>query len=363
MKTSTSFLLLIVTTLATLFAVNEIPAVHNMANKYLKPPIKVDKGRQRQKQQKQRQERLERIAPPSPPKPKAPETGPYDIGRILIEEYLNYTELKEQLKNWNNEAPEITDVGSYGKTRAGTETAYLRMGTKGRPKVLIHAAIHGNERLSAAAIIGMVGKMLYDYKRDDKVTWLIKNRDIYFVPVLSPDTYLDERYVEGVDPNRDYPFPGRGGSYPKSSPIKLITAFHLKHKFKAVMSGHTFGRDFFWPSICSPKDEEFHKGLAEEMANIAGYDPSPVSEQPHGYEVDWYYWKGAVAMITEFGQSYSSGRWRRRWGYDHDQPVENIKPETEKTYRSFLLFIKRAPEYTVSPTDNVKKTGWVRDNE
>lgn len=281
-----------------------------------------------------------------------PEFGPYEIKNIIPKKFLAYHEVVARLEEWNKEAEEITDMGTYGKTSRGTSTTFLRIGTEGKPKILIHAAIHGNERLSTAAVLGIMGKILHDYKRIKYVTWLVENRDIYFVPVFSPDSYLDGRYVEGVDPNRDFPYPGRDRDYP-CSPVRLIKEFHLKHGFRGVISGHTYGRDFFWPGFCTPEDERFISGLAKEMAKLARYDPSIISGRPHGYETDWYYWTGAVAILTEFG-------------YGHDQPIISIKPETERTYNAFLYFIERAPEHETQPPGDdyrYKTTGWVRDGE
>ena len=47
-------------------------------------------------------------------------------------------------------------------------------------------------------------------------------RDIYFIPVVSPDSYPKSRIVDKVDPNRDFPHLGRPNhkSIPPSMPCK-----------------------------------------------------------------------------------------------------------------------------------------------
>ncbi len=284
-------------------------------------------------------------APPTPPVVTEPEPvvyGPYDITHQVPTKYLSYQEVVERLKEWHQEAPEITEVGVSGKVQSGKDVYYLRIGTPGKPKLLIHACIHGNERLATASTLGIMGKMLHDYKRDEQVTWLVENRDIYFVPVFSPDTYLRSRYVEGDDPNRRWPYPGSRADN-QATPIKVMQDFFLKHKFVGAIDGHTTGRDFFWPSIARGDDADNFRRLAGEMADLANYSPSRISNSPSGYAIDWYYWKGAVSMLTEFGSG------------SHDQPIRAIEPEVQRTYKAYLHFIQEAPKIKLNPPKTAVK--------
>lgn len=268
-----------------------------------------------------------------------PETGPYTISRQIPDKFYSYPEIVTLLQEWNKQAPEITSFGSYGKNRQNTDLHYLRIGTPGKPKILIHAAIHGNERLATSSTLGIMGKMLNDYKRNDDVTWIVKNRDVYFVPVFSPESYLKSREIEQGDPNRNWPYPGSKKDN-TSSPIIAMREFFQREKFCAVIDGHTTGRDFFWPSIAKGDDKEKYKQLTTGMATLAGYSPSPVSSGPAGFAIDWYYWKGAVAILTEFGAG------------GHDQPVKNIAPEIEKTYKAYLYFMRNAPDVKLQGVSN-----------
>ena len=83
------------------------------------------------------------------PEPK-PEPKPinYDL-TTPIPPYLEYGDLVAQLKIWEKEAPELVEVGTYGKTSKGTDLYYLRLRnermTDEKPCVLLTAATHGNE--------------------------------------------------------------------------------------------------------------------------------------------------------------------------------------------------------------------------
>lgn len=249
----------------------------------------------------------------------------YEI-KVVPAEWLPYENVIDLLKVWNKEVPELTEFGTYGKSKEGKDLVYFRTGTEGRPKILIHACLHGNERLATGATLYILQKMLFEYGRNEEITKLLKTRNIYWVPMVSPDTYLESRHVEGVDPNRNYNYPNRENHTPVLV-VKAIQDFHLKHQFKGVISGHTYGEVYLWPSFGSTNDMDLHKDLAKRMGQISGYDYSRISNNPNGYEIDFYYWKGATAILTEFGSG------------THEQKVAAIKDHGEKNYKAYMLFI------------------------
>lgn len=271
------------------------------------------------------------VLPPPVVAPTPVDPGPYNITNQVPTDFMPYTQVVQWMQQWNKEAPEITEFGTYGENRRGTKLHFLRLGTPGKPKILIHACIHGNEKMATACTVGLMGTMLHEYKRKENVTWLVKNRDIYFVPVFSPESYLRSRHIEEGDPNRRWAYPGSSTNN-GSSPIQAMQKWFLEMKFVGVVDGHSWGRDFFYPSIAKGNDRTLLSGLAEEMGDIAGYSSGPVGRSPAGYAVDWYYWKGAASILTEFGTR------------SHNMPKSMIPTELAKTYPAHLHFMKRAPE-------------------
>ena len=141
------------------------------------------------------------VAPPPPVEP-----GPYEIKSQIPKKYLSYTEVIEQMQEWHAAAPDITELGTYGKNNIGDDLTYIRVGTKGKGRLIIHSCIHGNERLACAVNMGLIGRILNDYKRNEEVTWLDQNRDIYFVPVFDPERFRnDVRFIKNADPNPNWP--------------------------------------------------------------------------------------------------------------------------------------------------------------
>lgn len=276
--------------------------------------------------------------------------------------YMNYEQTINQLKKWNSEAPELTEVGKYGRTTRGKDLYYIRVVNKrnqtvDRPKVLITACIHGNEPLASSTTMWHIGALLNRYGKDDAITQLIDSRDIYFVPVVSPDSYPSSRIVDGVDPNRDFPSPSQP-NHRSVVPVKAIQELFDKIKPNAVISGHTWGRVYLTPygdTMQNCPDHESIMTVINKMKELSGYrairacdmygvrglNNPPIrtignneglyGSPIYGTEVDWYYRRGAFALVCEFGT------------HQRIPTDEDTRAEFNKTFSAFLLFLREAP--------------------
>lgn len=260
---------------------------------------------------------------------------------IQIPSYLDYTATVSQLKIWNQEAKDLTEVDTYGKSAKGISLYYIRvtnkLKVKPKPKVLITACIHGNEPLSASTIMGYIGTMLERYGKDQRITELIDTRDIYFVPVISPDSYPQSRYVNGVDPNRDFPGP-KNPDKKSVPPVAAIQNLFKQIKPNAVISGHTWGRVYLIPwgdqTKTSPNEDDYQK-IIGEMGRLSGYKIKHACQMYNrpifGTEIDWYYRNGAFAIVMEFGT------------HQNIPSQSDIKTEFEMTFTAIQHFIQEAP--------------------
>lgn len=275
--------------------------------------------------------------PPTKPQPRKPEIS------VKVPEYLNYEQTISQLKKWNQEAPDFTEVGTYGKSSRGKDLYYLKIENPAtnidgeKPIVLITACIHGNEPLSASTVMGYIGTMLGTYGQDTEATNLIDNRILYFIPVVSPDSYPHSRHVDGVDPNRN--FPTRNNPNRKSvPPIEALKSFFLKIKPHAIISGHTYGRIYLIPwgdrtQLCEHNED--YQRIVGEMCQLSKYRMQRACEmynRPiYGGEVDWYYTQGSFSIVMEFGT------------HQRVPTKSEIQHEFDRTYKAVLYFIKHAP--------------------
>lgn len=305
-------------------------------------------------------------APPVQVRPQLPPVQPQvqpptkNAISVRVPTFLPYPKVVEQLKTWNREAPAMTEVGTYGKSSKGTDLYYLNICTKtalgpqrqdirlnnvgqSKPKVLITACIHGNEPLAATTVMGYIGTLLADYGTDPEVTALLDSRDIYFIPVVNPDTLAVARHVDGVDPNRDFPGP-YDWNHRSVATVKALADFMQKHRFKAAISGHTYGRVYLTPygdtkQLC-PNQRDFDRVIGK-MSQLSGYRiDRACNNYPtviYGTEVDYYYRHGAFAIVMEFGE------------HQRVPTDQETRTEFDKTYRAVLHFIKEAPLVDVRP--------------
>jgi hypothetical protein len=284
--------------------------------------------------------------------------------------YMNYEATVAQLKQWNTEAPEMTEVGVYGKTSRGKDCYYIRLNNKrfslatDKPRLMITACIHGNEPLASSTVMWYIGTLLDKYGKDEVVTQLLDSRDIYFVPVVSPDSYPSSRHVDGVDPNRDFPGPSRP-NHKSTAPVQAIQDLFNKIKPNAVISGHTWGRVYLTPygdKMQNCPDHDAIMVVMKKMQALSGYrciracdmygSNGGLNNPPirtigwndglygspiYGSEVDWYYRNGAFAIVCEFGT-------HQRIPSDTD-----TREEFNKTFAAFLVFVREAPVVPVHP--------------
>lgn len=258
--------------------------------------------------------------------------------------YLNYEQTVYQLKKWKEEAPKLTDIGVCGKSTKGTDLYYMKVSSPisgNKKKVMITACIHGNEPLSASTVMGYIGTILDKYGDDERITKLLDSREIYFIPVVSPDSYPQSRYVDGVDPNRD--FPTRRDPNKKSvPPVQEIRDLFQEIQPDAVISGHTWGRVYLTPygdelRRC-PNDSDYQRiiGKMTELSNYRMQRACELYSRPiYGTDVDWYYRNGAFSIVMEFGT------------HQRIPTMSEIKFEFDKTFEAVIYFVEEAPKVEV----------------
>jgi len=291
------------------------------------------------------QEIINEILIDQQPEPPAPEQNP-DITNVIPQGSLKFDAVGQWLDQWHAEAPEITEVGFVGKD-GPYDIKYIRIGKKTGPKVLIHACVHGNEKLCAMTAMGCVGRLLKDYMDDDEVTEVLRTRDFYFVPVVCPDGYINNsRHTRGLDPNRNWNAQNLAEITSIAS-VQAMKDWFEKEQFKAVMSCHNYGKVYFLPWGYVHKQTEHHQAyqkLLAKMSSQSGYNYEQLYRQsapPYfGYEIDWYYKHGAISIVNEIGRNFEATN-------------AEVALEVDKNYSAFITFIKDAP--TIRSTQVVFK--------
>ena len=257
--------------------------------------------------------------------------------------YLKYSEIVAKLDSMRTEYPNLVSVKwSIGNSIENREQWVVRI-TKnpdaptGRPEVFLHAVTHAREPMGLSQEVYFVYWLLENYNIDPVATYILNNREIYWMPVFNPDGYVfNETYSAGnwrcnkhltsppslscgpVDLNRNFglyqywnssnngsstnPCKGGSGTYRGTAPFSEIESqnvmnFVNSRNFQAGLGAHTHGNDLLKPwAWCDPTPTPDDYKFNEYLADMTVYNHY-ITGTPHGalgYYVrgctdDWYY--------------------------------------------------------------------------
>ena len=223
------------------------------------------------------------------------------------------------------------------------------------PEVLFTALTHAREPLSMMNLIYFVQLLAEEYGTDPELTYLVNEREIWFLPVVNPDGYVyNESYQPngggmarknrrdtnceneihiGIDLNRNYGY-GWGANNTGSSPYPCVSTYRgesafsepetqavrdfiLGREFMNVLHYHTYSNVYIHAfgnaSLPEEPDLTTHREIGNEMARFNGYPVGTgyelIGYTVNGDAVDWTYGdQGLVAFTPEVG-SYTQGFW------------------------------------------------------
>ncbi len=181
------------------------------------------------------------------------------------------------------------------------------------PEVRFDALHHAREPMSMESTLYYMVWLLEGYGTDPLATYLVDERETWFVPVVNPDGYVYNQTTNpngggmwrknrrdngggsfGVDLNRNYPFrwgfdnvgsspsPGSGtyrGTGPASEPeIAAMVAFFTARSFRTALSCHSYSNYWLAPWAFTPSLPSDHAALQEigALATVVSgfpYDP------------------------------------------------------------------------------------------
>jgi len=223
------------------------------------------------------------------------------------------------------------------------------------PEVLFTGLTHAREPLSMMNLIYFVQRLAQEYGSDPELTYLVNEREIWFLPVVNPDGYVYNESIQpngggmhrknrlntncgdgtnrGVDLNRNYGF-GWGANNIGSSPdpcattyrgesafsepeTQVVRDFISNRDFMNVIHYHTYSNVYIhaFGNATYPDEPDLttHQEIGNEMAQFNGYPVGTgyelIGYTVNGDAVDWTYGdQGLVAFTPEVG-SYTQGFW------------------------------------------------------
>jgi len=247
----------------------------------------------------------------------------------------------EQVQAWLNgiEAahPQNAKVVRYGQSRQGRPLLALRLSQdvarETKPALMITAATHGDELITVEVLMDLVNQLVNGYGKDARFSKMLLKHDLYFIPVVNPDGFVNvERYDNGRDPNRSYPYPGHETAAPTAS-IAAVIEFFKSHQIIGSIDFHAYGELVMYPwaytydRVEPSAGERFNK-VTGDMASTNNYKFGPISEVIYvapGSSADYYFWQGhsfslgieigrtkapSPSQIPSYVQSQSESTWR-----------------------------------------------------
>jgi len=197
------------------------------------------------------------------------------------------------------------------------------------PEILITSAIHAREVITPLTVLNIMNHLTDNYGVDPRITDIVDNREIWFVPMVNPDGYFHNQVIApygggmwrknrrdngdesfGVDLNRNFgyewghddigssPYTGEEtyrGTAPFSEPeSQAMRDFTLAHDFVIADYFHSYSNLFLWAwgyTFDECADQRLFQALGDSMSTFNGYDPHRGSlfYLTNGATDDWYY--------------------------------------------------------------------------
>lgn len=265
--------------------------------------------------------------------------------------YLNYSEIVSMLDSMQRRYPHLISVKkSIGNTLENNPMYMVKISDnpeKDEPQekqVLYDAMHHAREPQGMMQLMYFMWYMMDRYEKNDPIArYIIKNRELYFIPIVNPDGYLYNQSISpdgggmwrknrsnnldatrGVDLNRNYGYDWGYddlGSSPfgQSNTFRGIGAFSEPEtqnmcdfvntkKFKSNLSYHTYGGYLIYPfgakqNYYTP-DSNLFRLYADSLTKDNGYFSGTVFETlsyfANGGSCDWMYGDSSHPKIISF---------------------------------------------------------------
>lgn len=227
-----------------------------------------------------------------------------------LSKYRTFADVERDLNTIAATYKGLVSLENYGTTKGGRKLYALKVSSNKtigpKTQVMLTAATHGDEIITVEVLFSLINELLAGYGKDPRLTKIIDGRDIYFIPVVSPDSFeARERYVQGQDPNRSYPWPENPANKTVDC-IQAIMNYFTAHKFVGTLDFHASGRLVMFPwgyTEQSPdsKDEVVLNDLVHSMARDNLYTAGQISTTIYvakGSSADYYYWKKNTQAIA-----------------------------------------------------------------
>ncbi|MGB8658033.1 MAG: M14 family zinc carboxypeptidase [Candidatus Zixiibacteriota bacterium] len=250
--------------------------------------------------------------------------------------YHTYSEVGVALDSMHMRYPSITTAkDTIGYSLEGRPIWALKISDnpdvdEDEPEVFYNGLTHAREPIGMEALLYFMWNLLTTYGTDSSSTYLVNNRELWFVPVVNPDGYEYNRQNNpsgggmwrknrrvcsggnyGVDLNRNYGYMwgyDNDGSSPYCSDetyrgsagfsepeTQVLRDFINGRHFVMTLDNHTYGNDLLYPwgyANLYTSDQNLYVAIADSMSKLNGFIYGTCWEilyPVNGGSIDWEY--------------------------------------------------------------------------
>lgn len=252
----------------------------------------------------------------------------------------NFESVLKEMNQIGQTYPEIAFVEDYGKDEQNRTLRTLRLTNKTtfnpeKPEIMITSATHGDEVMTVEVVMDFVQSMVKGYATDGRIRKMIDEHVIHFIPVVCPHGYVNHtRSCQGLDPNRDYPYPSQPDHHSIAA-IRLETEWFAKRKIAGSLDVHSNLSTVMYPwayTSAAPAQEDIprFKDIGKKMAQDTGYNFGQIAQvfgMARGSSADYWYWKGKTLA---FGYEIGGGLF----------DFEGVRDRSARDHEAFRHFIE-----------------------
>jgi hypothetical protein len=231
--------------------------------------------------------------------------------------YRTYDQVNATLQKIVADYPEFAAIETYGSSENGRPLLALKISDnvasdEDEPEIMLTSGTHGDEIITVEVLLTLLEELTSGYGTDKRLTRMVDESELYFILAVNPDGFSARtRYANGIDPNRNYPWPEQP-ERTSNSCIRGIIDFFNNRNFVGSMDLHAYGKLIMYPwawTDDAPLSTDVTKfqDLGRIMASVNRYQVGQISQIIYvakGSSADYYYWKkGTVAYGIEIANS------------------------------------------------------------
>jgi predicted deacylase len=230
--------------------------------------------------------------------------------------YHSFDEIIEMTRNFEKQYPNLAKIESYGKSKNGLDLFSLKLtsnvqSSKKEKRSMLTSATHGDELITVEVLLELTKEILEGYGNNDRFTKILDNSEVYMIFVVNPEGFTRRsRYANGIDPNRQYPWPGNPNRRTPVPAIDALMDFYKAKNFKGSIDYHAYGKMVMFPwgytrDLVNSSDHDHFDELTRSMAKENRYKHGPISRVIYvakGSSADFYYeHNSGLALAVELG--------------------------------------------------------------